>query len=148
MLSACEAALPADVAVCAAAVADWRAEMAPQKLKKQKGAPPALALVENPDILATLSRAGNRRPRLVVGFAAETEKLIENAKAKRQKKGCDWILANDVSASAGTFGGETNKVYLVDGSGVEDWPPLSKRDLADRLALRIADFLPTKEAAE
>ena len=133
--------------VCAAAVADWRVEMAPQKLKKQKGAPPALSLVENPDILASLAQAGNRRPRLVVGFAAETEKLIVNAKAKRQKKGCDWILANDVSA-AGTFGGDTNKVYLVDGSGVEDWPPLSKRGLADRLALRIADFLSNKEAAE
>ncbi len=148
MLRACEAALPADVAVCAAAVADWRVEMAPQKLKKQKGAPPALSLVENPDILASLSHAGNRRPRLVVGFAAETEKLIENAKAKRQKKGCDWILANDVSASAATFGGESNTVHVVDGSGVEDWPPLSKRDLADRLARRIADFFPAQEAAE
>jgi phosphopantothenoylcysteine decarboxylase/phosphopantothenate--cysteine ligase len=83
-----------------------------------------------------------------VGFAAETEKLIENAKAKRQKKGCDWILANDVSAAAGTFGGETNTVHVVDAAGVEHWPPLSKRDLADRLALRIADFLSTKEAAE
>jgi len=148
MLTACEASLPADVAVCAAAVADWRVETAPQKLKKQKGAPPALTLVENPDILATLSRAGNRRPRLVVGFAAETEKLIENAKAKRQKKGCDWILANDVSASAGTFGGETNTVHLVDATGVEHWPPLSKRDLADRLALRIGDFFSAKKAAE
>lgn len=94
-----------------------------------------------------LAHAGNSRPRLVVGFAAETEKLIENAKAKRQKKGCDWILANDVSPAAGTFGGETNTVHLVDGSGVEDWPPLSKRDLADRLARRIADFF-AKEAAE
>ncbi|HKF73454.1 MAG TPA: bifunctional phosphopantothenoylcysteine decarboxylase/phosphopantothenate--cysteine ligase CoaBC [Stellaceae bacterium] len=148
MLTACEASLPADIAVCAAAVADWRVETAPQKLKKQKGAPPALTLVENPDILATLSRAGNRRPRLVVGFAAETEKLIENAKAKRQKKGCDWILANDVSASAGTFGGETNTVHLVDATGVEHWPPLSKRDLADRLALRIGDFFSAKKAAE
>jgi phosphopantothenoylcysteine decarboxylase/phosphopantothenate--cysteine ligase len=148
MLSACETALPADIAVCAAAVADWRVEMASQKLKKQKGAPPALSLVENPDILSTLSHAGNRRPRLVVGFAAETEKLIENAKAKRQKKGCDWILANDVSASAGTFGGDSNTVHLVDAAGVEHWPPLSKRDLADRLALRIADFFSTKEAAE
>ena len=148
MLTACEASLPADIAVCAAAVADWRVETAPQKLKKQKGVPPALTLVENPDILATLSRAGNRRPRLVVGFAAETEKLIENAKAKRQKKGCDWILANDVSASAGTFGGETNTVHLVDATGVEHWPPLSKRDLADRLALRIGDFFSAKKAAE
>ena len=148
MLTACEASLPADVAVCAAAVADWRVEMAPQKLKKQKGAPPALSLVENPDILSTLSHAGNRRPRLVVGFAAETEKLIENGKAKRQKKGCDWILANDVSTATGTFGGDSNTVHLVDAAGVEHWPPLSKRDLADRLALRIADFFSTKEAAE
>lgn len=148
MLSACEAALPVDVAVCAAAVADWRVEVAAQKLKKQKGAPPALSLVENPDILSTLSHAGNRRPRLVIGFAAETEKLIENAKAKRQKKGCDWILANDVSASAGTFGGDSNTVHLVDAAGVEHWPPLSKRELADRLTLRIADFFSTKEAAE
>ena len=148
MLSACEGSLPADVAVCAAAVADWRVEMAPQKLKKQKGAPPALTLVENPDILATLSHAGNRRPRLVVGFAAETENLITNAKAKRLKKGCDWILANDVSASAGTFGGDANTVHLVDAAGVEHWPPLSKRDLADRLARRIADFFSAKDAAE
>ena len=148
MLRACEEALPAEIAVCAAAVADWRVEMASQKLKKQKGAPPALTLVENPDILATLSHAGNRRPRLVVGFAAETEKLVENAKAKRQKKGCDWILANDVSASTGTFGGDSNTVHLVDAAGVEHWPPLSKRDLADRLALRIADFFATKDAAE
>ncbi|MGH7124135.1 MAG: bifunctional phosphopantothenoylcysteine decarboxylase/phosphopantothenate--cysteine ligase CoaBC [Stellaceae bacterium] len=148
MLSACEAALPAEIAVCAAAVADWRVETARQKLKKQKGAPPALTLVENPDILATLSHAGNRRPRLVVGFAAETEKLVENAKAKRQKKGCDWMLANDVSATAGTFGGDSNTVHLVDAAGVEHWPPLSKRDLADRLTLRIADFFSTKEAAE
>ena len=148
MLSACEAALPAEIAICAAAVADWRVEMASQKLKKQKGAPPALTLVENPDILATLSHAGNRRPRLVVGFAAETEKLVENAKAKRQKKGCDWILANDVSPAAGTFGGDSNTVHLVDAAGVEHWPPLSKRDLADRLALKIADFFATKDAAE
>jgi phosphopantothenoylcysteine decarboxylase/phosphopantothenate--cysteine ligase len=139
MLEACTAALPADVAVCAAAVADWRAEEAPQKIKK-KGAPPALRLVENPDILATLSAAGNARPRLVVGFAAETENLVENAKAKRAKKGCDWILANDVSAAAGTFGGDRNTVHLVTESGVEDWPPLSKHDVAERLVQRIAAF--------
>ena len=140
MLAACTAALPADVAVCAAAVADWRAEEAPQKIKK-KGAPPALRLVENPDILATLSAAGNRRPRLVIGFAAETENLVANAQAKRAKKGCDWILANDVSAASGTFGGDANTIHLVSDSGVEDWPPLSKRDVAERLAQRIAAFL-------
>jgi phosphopantothenoylcysteine decarboxylase / phosphopantothenate---cysteine ligase len=148
MLSACEAALPMDVAVCAAAVADWRVDAAAQKLKKQKGALPSLKLVENPDILATLSNAGNRRPRLMVGFAAETENLIENAKAKRLKKGCDWILANDVAATSGTFGGDSNTIHLIDAAGVEDWPPLSKRDVADRLAGRVADFLATKDAAE
>jgi phosphopantothenoylcysteine decarboxylase / phosphopantothenate---cysteine ligase len=140
MLEACTAALPADIAVCAAAVADWRAEEAPQKIKK-KGAPPVLRLVENPDILATLSAAGNLRPRLVVGFAAETENLVENARAKRAKKGCDWILANDVSAASGTFGGDQNTIHLVAESGVEDWPPLSKREVAERLAQRIAAFI-------
>jgi len=146
MLAACEKALPADIAVCAAAVADWRAEAAPQKLKKKNGPPPTLKLVENPDILATLSKPGNRRPRLVVGFAAETENLIEHAQAKRAKKGCDWIIANDVSASAGTFGGDANTVHVVDEAGVEDWPPLSKRDVAARLATRIAQFLAQKAA--
>jgi phosphopantothenoylcysteine decarboxylase / phosphopantothenate---cysteine ligase len=146
MLAACEAALPADVAVCAAAVADWRAEEAPQKLKK-KGAAPTLKLVENPDILATLSAAGNRRPRLVVGFAAETENLVANAQAKRARKGCDWILANDVSAASGTFGGDSNTIHLVAESGVEPWPPMSKRDVAERLAQRIASFL-ARQAAE
>jgi phosphopantothenoylcysteine decarboxylase/phosphopantothenate--cysteine ligase len=145
MLAACEAALPADVAVCAAAVADWRAEEAPQKLKK-KGAPPALKLLENPDILARLAAAGNARPRLVVGFAAETENIVENAKAKRLKKGCDWILANDVSAAAGVFGGDANTIHLVAGDGVEDWPPLSKREVAERLAARIARFFGPKAA--
>ena len=145
MLAACQAALPVDVAVCAAAVADWRAEEAPQKIKK-KGAPPALRLVENPDILATLGAAGNLRPRLVVGFAAETENLIANARAKRAKKGCDWILANDVSAAAGTFGGDANTIHLVSEAGVEDWPPLSKRDVAERLAERIAAALRPKAA--
>jgi phosphopantothenoylcysteine decarboxylase / phosphopantothenate---cysteine ligase len=141
MLAACEAALPADIAVCAAAVADWRVEAAPQKLKKKNAAPPTLKLVENPDILATLSKAGNLRPRLVVGFAAETEIVVENAQAKRLKKGCDWILANDVSVASGTFGGNTNTVHLIDQDGVEDWPPLSKREVALRLAQRIAAAL-------
>ncbi len=146
MLAACEKALPADVAVCAAAVADWRAEAAPQKLKKKNGAPPALKFVENPDILASLSKPGNRRPRLVVGFAAETEKVVEHAKAKRARKGCDWILANDVSPATGTFGGDANTIHLIDEAGVEDWPPLSKRDVAERLAQRIAAFLERKAA--
>jgi phosphopantothenoylcysteine decarboxylase / phosphopantothenate---cysteine ligase len=146
MLAACEKALPADVAVCAAAVADWRAEAAGQKIKKKNGAPPALKLVENPDILAALSKPGNRRPRLVVGFAAETEKVVEHAREKRQRKGCDWILANDVSPASGTFGGDANTIHLVDAAGVEDWPPLPKREVAERLAERIARFLGGKAA--
>jgi phosphopantothenoylcysteine decarboxylase/phosphopantothenate--cysteine ligase len=136
MLAACEAQLPVDVAVCAAAVADWRVETAPQKLKKA-AAPPTLKLVENPDILATLAQAGNRRPRLVVGFAAETENLIAAARAKRAKKGCDWILANDVSAGSGVFGSDANEVHLIDDRGAESWGRLSKRDVGERLAARI-----------
>ena len=150
MLAACEAALPVDVAVCAAAVADWRIDRtAAQKLKK--GAPtdganrlPRLELVENPDILATLSRPGPSRPRLVVGFAAETENLIENASRKLAAKGCDWMVANDVSSATGTFGGDTNRVHLLTGGEppvVEGWPLLSKTDVAQRLSARIADAL-------
>jgi len=139
MLEACRAALPVDVAVCAAAVADWRpAEAARSKLKKSKARVPALSLVENPDILATLAAAGNKRPRLVIGFAAETEKVAENAKAKRIAKGADWILANDVSAASGTFGGDSNTIHLVSDAGTESWPRMSKREVADRLADRIA----------
>ena len=135
MLAACEAGLPADIAVCAAAVADWRvASEAEQKVKKRGKAPPDLPLVENPDILATLSAAGNRRPALVVGFAAETESVVKHAKAKLAKKGCDWIVANDVSAGSGTFGGDSNTVHLVRGDGVDDWPPMSKQAVGDRLA--------------
>jgi phosphopantothenoylcysteine decarboxylase/phosphopantothenate--cysteine ligase len=142
MLAACEAALPVDVAVCAAAVADWRvAAAAPQKLKKKGGAPPALRLAENPDILKTLSAAGPRRPRLVIGFAAETSEVVRHAQEKRLRKGCDWILANDVSPASGTFGGDSNTIHLVDGNGIEDWPPLSKRAVAERLAGRIAAAL-------
>ena len=147
MLAACEKALPADIAVCAAAVADWRAEAAPQKLKKKNGAPaPALKLLENPDILATLAKRSNRRPALVVGFAAETERVVEQAREKRVRKGCDWILANDVSPAAGTFGGDANTVHLIDEAGVEDWPALTKRQVAERLAERIARFLERKAA--
>jgi phosphopantothenoylcysteine decarboxylase/phosphopantothenate--cysteine ligase len=146
MLAACEALLPVDVAICAAAVADWRAEAAPHKLKKA-GAPPSLKLVENPDILATLAKPGNRRPKLVVGFAAETENLLANARAKRTKKGADWILANDVSTGTDTFGGESNAVQLIDERGAEDWGRLSKRAVGDKLAQRIADLL-ARSAAE
>ena len=142
MLEACLAALPVEVAVCAAAVADWRpAETAPSKLKKTGGAPPKLSLIANPDILRTLADAGNRRPRLLIGFAAETRDLIQNAIEKRKKKGCDWILANDVAPGTGTFGGTENRVHLVNEAGVEDWEPASKRAIADRLAQRIADHL-------
>jgi phosphopantothenoylcysteine decarboxylase/phosphopantothenate--cysteine ligase len=146
MLAACEAALPVDVAVCAAAVADWRAEEAPQKLKKKPGAAPSLVLVENPDILANLSKPGNARPKLVVGFAAETENLIANAAEKRIRKNCDWILANDVSEAAGVFGGENNTIQLIDGNGAESWGTLSKRDAGDKLARRIASALGRRAA--
>ncbi len=145
MLAACEAALPADVAVCAAAVADWRpVAAAGQKIKKKEGAgaaAPAIALTENPDILATLSKAGARRPRLVVGFAAETEAIVANAQAKRARKGCDWILANDVSTGTGTFGGDANTIHVVDAAGVEAWARMSKDEVARRLAARIAAAL-------
>lgn len=140
MLAACLAAGRVDVAVCAAAVADWKAaKAAAAKIKKKPGAaPPSLELVPNPDILATLSKAGPKRPALVVGFAAETENLVPNAIDKRTRKGCDWIVANDVSASTGTFGGERNTVHLVTGEGVENWPTLAKDEVAVRLAGRIA----------
>jgi phosphopantothenoylcysteine decarboxylase / phosphopantothenate---cysteine ligase len=139
MLAASEAALPVDVAVMAAAVSDWRVETAAlQKLKKDGSGPPALHLIENPDILATIARRGNDRPALVIGFAAETENIVANARVKRTKKGCDWILANDVAPGTGTFGGDRNTIHLVDGDGVEDWPAMTKREVATRLAERIA----------
>ncbi len=146
MLAACQAALPADVAVCAAAVADWRAaEPAAAKIKKAAGGkPPVLKLTENPDILATLAATGPRRPRLVVGFAAETERVVDNAREKRSRKGCDWIVANDVSAAAGTFGGDENQIHLITADGpqaTETWPAMSKREVAEQLAQRIATAL-------
>jgi phosphopantothenoylcysteine decarboxylase/phosphopantothenate--cysteine ligase len=143
MLAECEAALPADVAVFAAAVADWRvAAAAAGKIKKVPGAaPPRLELVPNPDILATIAKAGTRRPRLVIGFAAETDDLLANAQAKRERKGCDWIVANDVSPATGIMGGEDNVVHLVTAAGIEDWPRLPKQEVARRLAERIAEAL-------
>jgi phosphopantothenoylcysteine decarboxylase/phosphopantothenate--cysteine ligase len=142
MLAACEAALPVDVAVCAAAVADWRpTQPGNQKLKKNGATSKSLELTANPDILATLSRSKNARPRLVIGFAAETEHVIKHAEEKLKKKGCDWILANDVSAGTGTFGGEANTIHLISANGAEDWPTMSKQDVALRLARRIADHL-------
>jgi phosphopantothenoylcysteine decarboxylase/phosphopantothenate--cysteine ligase len=142
MLAACEAALPADIAVCAAAVSDWRAATAAErKMKKDGNGPPDLQLAENPDILATLAADSNRRPRLVVGFAAETENVIAHAQAKRDRKGCDWIVANDVAPDTGTFGGDSNTVHLVTPEAVEDWPRMTKQQVADALAARIADEL-------
>ncbi|MCP5366297.1 MAG: bifunctional phosphopantothenoylcysteine decarboxylase/phosphopantothenate--cysteine ligase CoaBC [Hyphomicrobiales bacterium] len=146
MLAACKAALPVDVAVCAAAVADWRvARSATSKIKKpDTGETPTLAFAENPDILRTLSRPGKNRPRLVVGFAAETDHVLRHATEKRARKGCDWIVANDVSPATGTFGGDSNKVTLIDAAGAEDWPPLDKAEVARRLAARIAETLGKK----
>ncbi len=142
MLEACQAALPVEVAVCAAAVSDWRpAKAAAQKTKKNGKGPPTLSLAENPDILETLSKAGNRRPLLMVGFAAETEKVVEHAQTKLIRKGCDWILANDVSPGTGTFGGTENTIHLIDAEGVETWPRLSKELVAERLGQRIAEHL-------
>jgi phosphopantothenoylcysteine decarboxylase/phosphopantothenate--cysteine ligase len=143
MLDACQAALPADVAVFAAAVADWHvARAASGKIKKIAGAaPPTLELVANPDILATVAQPGSRRPRLVVGFAAETDDLMANAQAKRARKNADWIVANDVSPATGIMGGEENAVHLITADAVEDWPRLAKLEVARRLAARIATVL-------
>jgi phosphopantothenoylcysteine decarboxylase/phosphopantothenate--cysteine ligase len=142
MLQAVESALPADVAIFAAAVADWRtADAGAQKLKKDGSGPPKLALVENPDILATVSKLNAKRPKLVIGFAAETEKVIEHAKAKLKRKGSDWIVANDVSAEGGAMGGDDNAVHVISASGVDSWPKQSKEDVARMLVARISHAL-------
>jgi phosphopantothenoylcysteine decarboxylase/phosphopantothenate--cysteine ligase len=143
MLDAVERALPADVAIFVAAVADWRAaNAAQQKLKKQPGkSTPELPLVENPDILATIARKKSQRPKLVIGFAAETENVAANAKAKLAKKGCDWILANDVSPQSGVMGGDRNMITLVRASGIETWPPQSKEAVAERLVAHVSQAL-------
>ncbi|MEQ8605082.1 MAG: bifunctional phosphopantothenoylcysteine decarboxylase/phosphopantothenate--cysteine ligase CoaBC [Marivibrio sp.] len=152
MEAACRAALPADVAVCAAAVADWRvADRGAHKLKKRPGEPPPpLPLAENPDILMGLSAPGPSRPALVVGFAAETEKVAEHAAEKRARKGCDWILANDVSEGSGTFGGADNEITLITAEGAEPWPRQTKAQAAEALARRIADHFKAaaRDAAE
>ncbi|MBC2836380.1 bifunctional phosphopantothenoylcysteine decarboxylase/phosphopantothenate--cysteine ligase CoaBC [Paragemmobacter straminiformis] len=142
MAAAVNAALPADAAVMAAAVADWRvANASDRKMKKDaSGAPPALSFAENPDILRDLSAAA-QRPRLVVGFAAETDHVIDHAKAKLARKGCDWIVANDVSPATGIMGGAENAVTILTASGAEAWPRLPKAEVARRLAARIADAL-------
>lgn len=139
MLAACDAAMPCDIAVCTAAVADWRiATPVTSKIKKTPGAPPpSLALVPNPDILAHLSRPGPARPRLVVGFAAETDDVRDNAVAKRKRKGCDWIIANDVRAQTGIMGGNENEVTLITATGSEHWPRMSKDAVACGLVRRI-----------
>ena len=142
MFAAVMAALPADVAVFAAAVADWRVDQPnANKIKKQADGSPTLDLVENPDILSAVAHDANIRPCLVIGFAAETEHIIEHAKAKLARKGCDWIVANDVSATSGVMGGDRNTVHLVTAQGVESWPPQSKEQVAHALVARIADVL-------
>jgi phosphopantothenoylcysteine decarboxylase/phosphopantothenate--cysteine ligase len=142
MFSAVEAALPADIAVFAAAVADWRAaDVGSNKIKKDGGKIPPLALVENPDILATVAQRREGRPPLVVGFAAETERVIEHARAKLARKGCDLIVANDVGAESGVMGGARNTVHLVTADGVETWPTLDKDEVARRLIARIGDMI-------
>jgi phosphopantothenoylcysteine decarboxylase / phosphopantothenate---cysteine ligase len=142
MLAAVEQAMPVDVAVFAAAVADWRPEQAStSKIKKQAGRTPTLALIENPDILSTIAHRKSGRPQLVIGFAAETDELIANAKAKLAKKACDWILANDVSPETGIMGGDSNTIHLISNDGVETWPPQSKDEVARMLIERIVAVL-------
>jgi phosphopantothenoylcysteine decarboxylase / phosphopantothenate---cysteine ligase len=147
MMAACESALPADVAVCTAAVADWRPEIAANnKIKKEKDAATrTIRLVENPDILATLA-AHRLRPHLLIGFAAETENVIDHAIAKRLRKSCDWIVANDVSPHTGIMGGDKNTVHLITATGTESWPELAKSEVGTRLAARIAETLKGKAA--
>ena len=155
MFDAVEKALPADCAIFAAAVADWRvAEPGREKIKKAKGATPAFALVENPDILATIAHRKRQRPQLVIGFAAETQNVIDNAKAKLARKGCDWIVANDVSPATGVMGGDRNTVHLlmrestdeidVDSIKVESWPVMTKEQVATELVARVAKTVEKK----
>jgi phosphopantothenoylcysteine decarboxylase/phosphopantothenate--cysteine ligase len=149
MLAACLAALPVEAAVFAAAVADWRvAEVAGSKLKKDPGGtPPRLHLVANPDILATIAAPGPQRPRLVVGFAAETEGLLAHAEEKRRRKNADWIVANDVRPESGVMGGAENEIHLLTAAGVEHWPRLAKEEVAKRLAARLAEALQAGQQA-
>ena len=151
MLAAVQAALPADIAICAAAVADWRAiDAAPQKLKKEGGVTETtLHLTQNPDILATIALPSQKRPRLVIGFAAETQELLKNAAAKRLRKGADWLVANDVWPGTGSMGGDNTQVHLITEQGVEDWPAMTKDETARRLLARAADQLASmRRAAE
>jgi phosphopantothenoylcysteine decarboxylase/phosphopantothenate--cysteine ligase len=152
MLHQAEAALPVDIAIFAAAVADWRVvSEGEQKLKKTSAGMPPLQLVENPDIVATISGLQDKRPRLVIGFAAETENLIDNAKTKLKRKGCDWIVANDVSPATGIMGGDRNTVHLLTRDGaeisVDSWPAMTKEQVAAALVARVAKAL-TSETVE
>ncbi len=142
MLEAVQQALPTDGAIFAAAVADWRMKSASDsKLKKDKDGTPVLEFAENPDILATVSQLTKGRPELIVGFAAETDQVIENATAKRKRKGCDWIIANDVSPETGIMGGSENAVTLIKDSGAESWPRMTKDQVASRIAHAVAEAL-------
>ena len=145
MLAASLEHLPVDMAVCAAAVSDWRAaDASEQKIKKDGSGPPSIALTENPDILATLSQRSNDRPGLVIGFAAETENLVENAHAKLKRKGCDWLLANDVGAGTDTFGGDDNTIHWLTRDGAhQEWPRMSKQAVADKLIEQLASHFVT-----
>jgi phosphopantothenoylcysteine decarboxylase / phosphopantothenate---cysteine ligase len=146
MQAAIEGALPADALVAAAAVADWRVDQtANQKIKKDERGAPVLRLVENPDILAGISRRQSLRPAIVVGFAAETENILDNARAKLQRKGCDIIIANNVAPGTTTFGGATNEVQIIAANGTESWPSMSKAEVAVRIVRRIADELAKRE---
>jgi phosphopantothenoylcysteine decarboxylase/phosphopantothenate--cysteine ligase len=150
MAEAVRRALPADAAFMVAAVADWKSRhVAAEKMKKRGSAPPALILTENPDILTTLS-AARKRPKLLIGFAAETEDVVENAKSKRKRKGADWIVANDVSHGpdkAGVMGGDANHVHIVTSQGVEELPEMSKEEVARELVRRAAEVLASEPAA-
>ncbi|MFA6141371.1 MAG: bifunctional phosphopantothenoylcysteine decarboxylase/phosphopantothenate--cysteine ligase CoaBC [Hyphomicrobium sp.] len=147
MLRAVQTSLPADIAVFAAAVADWRSASAPREKIKKSGDKPSLDLVENPDILASVGKARAGRPALVIGFAAETGNVTSEAAKKRKSKGADWIVANDVSPTRGVFGGDGNTVHLVTADGTEDWPTMSKDEVARRLMQRVAEQLRRGAAA-
>jgi phosphopantothenoylcysteine decarboxylase/phosphopantothenate--cysteine ligase len=149
MMEAVTRALPADIAIFAAAVADWRvAKPKPEKLKKAAGAePPTLKLAENPDILKTIGHRTKGRPGLVIGFAAETETVVANAQKKLKSKGADWIVANDVSPETGVMGGDRNTVHIVTRDGVENWSEMDKADVAQKLMDRVAAHIAQKSAA-
>ena len=143
MLEACKRELPADIVVCAAAVADWRALHPTDEKIKKNGVVATLELTENPDILSSLSQSKSNRPRLIVGFVAETGSVVDKALDKLARKKCDWMIANDVSVGTKTFGGANNTVHIVDQNGIESWPEMSKKSIGERLADRIADHLNT-----